>query len=79
MLEFVKMQSWDGKEFLRAKGKKQSTTYTIIKNKSYRGNRYKVVAGVHILATNCILETAIRFCNEFEDRIQEPKSFKPII
>ena len=76
MLEFEKMTSWDGKEFLRARGKKQNTCYTIIKNKSYSGDRYKVTADFHMLATNCTLKTAIRFCNEFEERVKEPKSFK---
>lgn len=76
MLEFEKMQSWDGKEFLRATGKKRNTTYTISKNNSYSGNKYKVVAGITMISSSCCLETAIRFCNEYEDRIPEAQSFK---
>ena len=75
MLEFEKTASWDGKEFLRCKGKKRNTTYTIIKNKSYSGDRYKATANFDMLCTNCTLKTAIRLCNEYEERLKEPQSF----
>lgn len=76
MLEFEAM-SYDGKTFYRCKGKKRNTTYTISRNKSYRGERYKVVAGFTMLHTNCTLKKAIELANEYENNLKEPKSFKP--
>ena len=76
MLEFKEM-SYEGKTFYRCKGQKRNTTYTISRNKSYRGERYKVVADFTMLHTNCTLKTAIRLANEYEDNLKEPKSFKP--
>lgn len=78
MLEFKEMQ-YEGKTFYRCKGQKRNTIYTISKNKSYKGDRYKVVAGLTMLHTNCTLKTAIKLANEYENNLKEPKSFKPFL
>lgn len=79
MLEFKEMQDCNGNTFYRAVGQKYNTPYTISKNKSYAGNRYKVATRYGILCTNCTFETAVRLANEYEDNLKEPKSFKLII
>ena len=76
MLDFQEMQDYKGITFWRAKGQKYGTTYTISKNKSYRGDMYKVVAGVTMLSTNCTFDKAVKLANEYESNLKEAKSFK---
>ena len=76
MLEFKEMQDCNGNTFYRAVGQKHNTLYTIAKNKSYSGNRYKATTRCTMLCTNCTFETAVRLANEFEDNLPKPKRIK---
>lgn len=76
MLEFKEMQDCNGNTFYRAVGQKHNTIYTITKNKSYSGNRYKVATRCTMLCTNCTFKTAVKLANEFEDNLPKPKRAK---